>query len=225
MNEGVPVRRRRWRRAALAAALLSVGAFIWMWLAFQRIPDWYRPAQLGPDEGDRIRREVTAWADDVSRRIVHRDEFAIEISEGQLNELLAGLSEVVPDARHRWPAWIVDPAVVVDKGSARFAARIQRTYWSVIVNGRLAVTLGEDRSIRLAVSELRLGALPLPDGLARSLAEAMLGSVDPNRASEGIEGLEWRWRNRITWPNGRRDIEITGVELGEGELRVGVRPL
>jgi len=225
--------RRRWcRRAIVAAGVAVCVAFVWLWLSFQRIPGWYRPVRLGPDDETRIRREATAWADHVSDRIVNRREFTIEVSEHQINEFLAALPEVMPEARRYWPAWLVDPAVVVEEGGLRIGVKVTRPYWSCIVSGRMTAAVSDDGpSIRLAVGDLRCGGLPLPDGLARRLASSAVAAAGSSGASGARTGphasdvLERTWINRLTWPNGRRPIQIIAIESGGGMVRVVVRPL
>jgi len=237
MSEEPRMRRNRrwlkWLGISVLTSLLAVGV---IWLTFQHRPGWYRPAAADEPTIERAQTESAALADETSRQIVERNGFEIRLTDRMINEWLAAMPVLWPEAREWMPPGVRDPAVGFDNGEMRVGVFVEREGWRVIANASVAANVAPDLStINLTLRGVRGGSLPLPQGVVESVWQRMVASVRDGRI-EGLDSAltpesgettahELAIRNRFVWPNGERPFRITHFAAEDGVLTIGVEPL
>ncbi len=236
--------RRVVRRAALLGAILSPVTFVGLWLAFQHKPEWYQPVRLDDPDYQLARREAVATADSISDQLVQGKEFDLVLTDRSVNEWLAALPSIWPEAKQALPDELRDPAVRFAENRIRFAAHFDKNGWQAIVSVDLFVRVSDDgTSVTVALAGARGGSLPLPraviERLLRPLIEHSRSSGknhDANATSpwdaavRSVRSVDQLFtgvntRNRFVWPNGKRPFRIEWIRATNGELRIRLQPL
>jgi len=211
-----------------------------LWLTFQHKPGWYRPVTLNPAGLHQARRDATNTLDSVGDRIVRGKPFDLLLSMRSVNEWLAALPQLWPDAASRLGSQFTDLAVDFDSDDIRLGALYTRRGWRVIASVDLKIAVTQDgRFLQITLPHLYGGSLPMPRRLLKSLLEPFIlqsrykpsagaGAFDPIvseiwSAGEQVTGV--RLRNRFIWPNGRRAFRFASVEVKSGGLRLRIVPL
>lgn len=229
-------RKKRWLRWMVISALsvvLTVGVIA---LAFLHRPGWYQPVMADETTIQQAQIQSARMADTTSKQMVEKRDFAIQLTDGMVNEWLAAMPMLWPEARRWLPPEVRDPAVAFDAGEMRIGVHVERAGWRVIASAALAAEVSEDRStIRVALRGVRGGSLPMPEGVVESLWQRLLSAVRRGR----VEGLqiaapaesanesihEMTIRNHFIWPNGERPFRITQLGAEKGVLTIGMEPL
>lgn len=215
------------------SVVLVIGA---IWLTFQHRPGWYRPAAADEPTIQRAQTESAALADETSRQIVERKDFEIRLTDRMINDWLAAMPVLWPEAREWLPPGVRDPAVGFDDGEMRVGVFVEREGWRVIANASVAAEVSPDKStINVMLRSVRGGSLPMPQGVVESLWERVVSGVRRGRIDglhiAGPEGdanesaHELAIRNRFVWPNGERPFRITRFDAQNGVLTIGMEPL
>lgn len=227
------------RVCILAASAGSIGLAA-LWLTFQHKPGWYRPVKLDPAGLHQARRDATNTLDSVGDRIVRGEPFDLVISKRSVNEWLAALPQLWPDAARHLGSRFTELAVDFDSDGIRLGALYTHRGWRVIASVDLKIAVTQDgRFLQITLPRLFGGSLPLPRRLLESLLEPFLrqdrdnpsegaGAFDPivgeiGLAGEPVAGM--RLRNRFIWPNGRRALRFASIEVKSGELHLRIEPL
>jgi len=215
------------------SVMLVIGV---IWLTFQHRPGWYRPAAADEPTIQRAQTESAALADETSRQIVERRDFEIRLTDRMINDWLAAMPVLWPEAREWMPPGVRDPAVGFDNGEMRVGVFVEREGWRVIANASVAAEVSPDKStINVMLRSVRGGSLPMPQGVVESLWERVVSGVRRGRidglhiaAPEGSandSAHELAIRNRFVWPNGERPFRITRFDAQNGVLTIGMEPL
>jgi len=222
---------RRWRRrGGLALLVISPLGASALWLTFQHKPSWYRPVLLSADNFQRARREAVAAADDFGDKLVAGRPFEVTLRQQSVNEWLAALPEIWPEAKDALPPELSAPAVRFEPGLLRIGAHLERAVGQTILSVDLVPEVSKDgASIGIAARALRAGSLSIP----RILFERVLPWFDPqapstapdDRVSIGQLFSGVTSSNRFVWPNGERAFRIQSVSLIDGELHLNIEPL
>jgi len=225
---------------ALAAGLI---ALIALWLAFQYKPGWYRPIVLDDAGIQRAERQAVAVADDVGDQMVEGRPFRVVLQDRSVNEWLAALPHVWPDARDALPPELTEPVVRFEDGCIKVGAHYAAGGWRTIVNMGLTLGVSADgTTVEIALNGARGGSLPIPRSvLDRVFAQLSrsppVGQDKPRHAADvlasalrEIESLDdlfegVRIDNRFVWPNGDRPFRIESIEIDNGQLRLRIEPL
>lgn len=240
----VGIRRKRsiriLRRACILATSIGLVGLAVLWLTFQHKPGWYRPVTLDPAGLHQARRDATNTLDSVGDRIVRGEPFDLVLSKRSVNEWLAALPQLWPDAASRLGSRFTELAVDFDSDGIRLGALYTRRGWRVIASVDLKIAVTQDgRFLQITLPNLYGGSLPMPRRLLKSLLEPFIlqsrdkpsagaGAFDPIvseiwSAGEQVTGV--RLRNRFIWPNGRRAFRFASVEVKSGELCLRIEPL
>lgn len=228
------------RRVCILATSIGLIGLAALWLTFQHKPGWYRPVTLNPVGLHQARRDATNTLDSVGDRIVRGEPFDLVLSKRSVNEWLAALPQLWPDAASRLGSQFTELAVDFDSDDIRLGALYTRRGWRVIASVDLKIAVTQDgRYLQITLPRLRGGSLPMPRRLLESLLEPFIrqsrhnpsagaGAFDPiireiGSASEQV--AEVRLRNRFIWPNGRRAFRFASIEVKTGELRLRIEPL
>ena len=156
-----------------------------------------------------------------------------------VNEWLAALHTLWPEATDVLPPEMTNLAVGFNDELIHIGCHYRGRWWQAIVSLSLAASLSQDgRSLDLALSPVRGGALPVPRSVMHKLLNALLqaaaqppGSQQPaasrlqdvgsiDRIFDGIT-IE----NRFVWFNGRRPFRITAITIRDRELHLWIEPL
>jgi len=236
--------RRVARRAAFLGAVLAPVTFVSLWLAFQHKPAWYQPVRLDEQGYHLARRDAVATADSISDQLVQGKEFELVLTDRSVNEWLAALPRIWPEAKLALPNELRDPAVRFAEERIRFAAHFEKNGWQAIVSVDLVVRVSDDgTSVTIALAGARGGSLPVPraviERMVQPLIEQALRSgknhdADANSpwdaAVKSVRSVDQLFtgvttRNRFVWPNGKRPFRIASIRAANGELRIGLQPL
>ncbi|MBI4716663.1 MAG: hypothetical protein HY763_02580 [Planctomycetes bacterium] len=244
MTRGTARQRRRAIRQGLAVmTAATLALFATLWLAFQHRPGWYRPSPADEVTVHRAQAESAGVADTVSRQMVEGAAFELVVADRAVNEWLAALPVLWPDARAWFPEQFKAPAVSFDDGVVRLGGHVEHDGWKVVASIGLRLALSEGGEyLTLALHDVRGGSLPLPRATVRAWLGPFLDSVrreewsdevtsDPvSAAFRRVHDVDDLYRgvqvpNRFVWPNGERPFRVTAVRVEGGELRLGIRPL
>ena len=236
--------RRVARRAALLGAILAPVTFLGLWLAFQHKPAWYQPIRLDEQGYQHARRDAVAMADSISDQLVQGKEFELVLTDRSVNEWLAALPRVWPEAKQSLPDEIRDPAVRFAEDNIRFAAHFDKNGWQAIVSVDLFVRVSDDgTSVTIALAGARGGSLPVPRAVIERLLRPLIEHARSSGKNHGTDATS-PWdaavksvrsvdqlftgvtsRNRFVWPNGKRPFRIASIRATNGELRISLHPL
>jgi len=235
------------RRGWIASAILTPIALIGTWLAFQHKPAWYQPVRLDEEGYQLARRDAVATADAISDQIVQGKAFEVVVLDRSVNEWLAALPRVSPEARRAMPPELRDPAVRFTPERIRVGAHFEKSGWQAIVSVDLALRVSPDGiNLTIALAAVRGGSLPVP----RAIVERLLGPLlerarrRHNDNDNDDDDADSTWgttfdnlrstdqlfngvtiRNRFVWPNGRRPFRIESIRITDGQLRCRLQPL
>ena len=234
-------KRRRWVAVAVFAAVLAGIAVTF--LMAQHRPGWYRPATLTlTDENAMrtVRRDATNTFDAFGDRIVEGKRFEFELTEQAVNQVLAALPQLWPEAAGSIPRELADLAVSFGNGWARIGAMVSTSNWQAIGGVALAVTVVEDGAkLKLALVGASCGSLPLPRAILEPALNRSLKRPPPKSADAEFESIELgsvvesaaqlyegiTIPNRFTWPNGERRFRLKAIQFSPGKMRLEIEPL
>jgi hypothetical protein len=221
-------------------ALTTVAA---LWMMFQHIPAWYRPAELDEATRQRARHEATALTDYVGDQLVRAATFDVVVRDTSVNEWLGTLVELWPDAGRLLPPEAREPAIAFETDRVRIGVLLAGSGWQAIVSATIMLGLSPDgRSVEIALRGVQGGSLPVPrrilvpliDRVLREAKGGLRGGTDEvsptvsilrdiESADSLFAGL--RIRNRFVWQNGNRPFRIEAVSIDRGVLRIVIEPL
>ncbi len=227
------------QRVLTAVLVAGPVALIALWLALQHKPGWYQPATLDDAGIQRARSQTIEVADRVSDQMVEGQPFDVVLDEQSVNVWLAALPHIWPRAGDALPRELSNPAVRFDDGLIRVGAYYAVGGWRAIVSVVLKLGISEDgTAIEVGLSNLRGGSLPVPRMILPTEVISCQLSVTDNcqlttssdvclqelfagkSPSAGVRII-----NRFVWFNGDRPFSIDSLRLGDGELRLTIRPL
>ena len=212
--------------------------FVTLWLIFQHKPDWYRPPPVNERMLRDIRSEVAEIVEGISQRIVRGETFDLSFTDETVNQWLAALPHVWPDARRNVPPELRDLVIRFDAGRIRIASLLVKGGWRAVLTVAVEVALSKDgRRVSLQLIEAHGGSLPIPHTvLAYMLGGLAIGGGDtavrsgnpptlhkPDTAADWLNGVQVP--NRFIWPNGKRPFRIDAIELTEGRIRLRLESL
>ncbi len=212
--------------------------FVTLWLIFQHKPDWYRPPPVNERMLRDTRSEVAEIVEGISQRIVRGETFDLSFTEGTVNQWLAALPHVWPDARRNVPPELRDLVIRFDAGRIRIASLFVKGGWRAVLTMAVEVGLSTDgRRVSLELIEAHGGSLPVPHsvlaymlgGLATGGADSVIRSGHPPTPRMPDTAVDWlsglRVPNRFVWPNGKRPFRIDAIELTPGRIRLRLESL
>ena len=193
-----------------------------VWLIFQHKPVWYKPPPVDDRMLRETRSEVAQIVEGISQRIVRGETFDLSFTDETVNQWLAALPHVWPDARQKVPPEFRDMVVRFDEGRIRVASLLVKGGWRVVLTVVIDVALSKDgRQISLELVEVRGGSLNVPRPiLVRVLDGVAIGDAG---VTDWLKGRQVP--NRFVWPNGRRPFRIDAIELTEGRIRLRLESL
>ena len=235
--------RRRIRLGLGIVFIVAALMLVTLWLVFQHRPGWYRPEVVTETVLQQARTTSAAAADRVSKRIVEAETFEVRLTAGMVNQWLAALPHLWPDARRSIPPEISDLAVHFEDGRVRIGALYAKDGWQAIISvGLIPAVSGDGHAVTVTLDDARGGSLPVPRMILEEILQRVqqgAGRVGANpdpdagtleSALEGLRSVDdlfdgVRLRNRFVWPNGRRPIRIAAIAADNGELRLQIEPL
>ncbi len=230
-------RARRWiRRVVIGGAAFCLAGVVIGWFLFQRIPSWYRPIELHPEDEQTVRNDLAGTQDVLGEQMVHADgRFQYRFTQDQINCWLAAREAIWPLSREWLPPELSDPFVVLDEEGVRIAATYTRGSVRSVVSARLGIAAGRDR-IRIVLRGVSGGSLPVPVSWIADRLAAMDVELMPER-SEGaagpVEGHVPRLSdlpggieipNEWEWHLPKIPFRVTGVDFEAGAVVVTFEP-
>ncbi|MGB0714876.1 MAG: hypothetical protein ACPGXK_03305 [Phycisphaerae bacterium] len=232
----VPVDRRRGIFVVVisVAAVLLIILPLGLWMAFQRKPHWYSPVSPEPAVVKHTSNEFLKWADRISDEMVRRRPFEIEISASEVTHFASAAPAMFPEEFSSWPPEITDPAVTFEGGLIKVGFHCDYEGWRVIAVFHIEMTLLDADTLHVRLDGIRGGALPVPQGWVRDVADPLLKRwqqkvddlptwlADLQSVDQLYEGMSIP--NRFVWPNGKRRFRIDGISPQHGTLGVKIEP-
>jgi hypothetical protein len=225
------------------AFIVGAVVLVALWLVFQHRPGWYRPEVVTETMLQQARTTSAAAADRVSKQVVEAETFDVRLTADTVNQWLAALPHLWPDARRSIPPEISDLAVHFEDNRVRVGALYAKDGWQAIVSvGLILAVSGDGEAVTVTLSDARGGSLPVPRMILEEILQRVrrgAGRVvaNPDPDAEALEsvlvGLRSvddlfdgvRLRNRFVWPNGRRPIRIAAIAADNGALHLQIEPL
>jgi hypothetical protein len=204
--------------------LIDVGVLlaILLW-ALGRVPSWYRPLHLSPEEFGRVSDELAEANNHFARRLFERSTVTQRLTQQQINEWL-----IVSDQLKRWlPDELSDPMVVIRSDRIVLAA-VTRVWGMEAVVSIAFRPIVEPHEVRLELLGAEVGSLRFKPQSVEDFVRERLGSAAQRPAMNGLSVQEVvlgaTVANRFRWPNGGRHFQIERVELEPGRLTIRVLP-
>ncbi len=218
--------------------LLTSGIILFM--AFQRIPSWYRPIEIPQAEWARVRESLPQTYSQLSKTINRREDSVFALSGKTATEWVVLRQELYPDAKEWLPPWIRNPVIVFENDSCVIGARIDYKSWQAIIGIHLVAEVNEN-TVTIRVERVTAGSLPVPKSVVGNIMERLLNNsgldIDtlPDFAASVVGKLRTTdstqivtqgvsWTNLFKFPNGKRLFKIGEVSTVDGELRVQILP-
>lgn len=225
--------------------ILTLGmlAFVALWLTAHHKPGWYQPAVLGEPALQRARKHAIATTDWISGQIVRGRPFEFVLHDQIVNEWLAALHTLWPEAKDILPSEMTNLAVGFDDGLIHIGCHYRGRWWQAIVSLGLVVNLSRDeRSVEFVLGPVRGGALPVPRSIVHKLLDPLLYAVGHRRGQPAESELPARSsprdagsidrvfdgitiENRFVWFNGHRPFRISAITIRNRELHLWIEPL
>lgn len=183
-----PVKRilKRWRWIVGGAATLLMLSLGCLWLMFQHIPAWYRPARVPLDQHQQIKNDQSTVFNDVGARLNNSAApFQLRLTQDQVNAWLATREWIEPLSREWLPPSLQDPMLVMETGAIRMGVTYNDHGLRTVLSAR--VELRADREgIQARLADVSGGSIGVPDALVRSL----LAGIDRQRGGESTRSSD-----------------------------------
>ncbi len=154
---------------------VSMVAFLALWMTVHHKPRWYQPPVLSEPALQQARKHAIATTDWISGQMVRGKPFDFVLHSQIVNEWLAALHTLWPDATNVLPPGMTNLAVGFDDDQIHIGSHYRGRWWQSIVSLSLAVNLSRDgRTLDLALSPVRGGALPVPRSIMYKLFDSLL---------------------------------------------------
>ncbi|HSW45516.1 MAG TPA: hypothetical protein VLM89_08090 [Phycisphaerae bacterium] len=236
------MRKRNWKRFWKWATITTASALLLVavagWMLFQRIPDWYHPAEAHPDEAQSVRDDFTGTYNNLSIALNESSgPFEFRLRQEQVNAWLSARHEIWPEARHWLPREVSGPQVIIEPGGIRLAAALRHSSLQAVISVRLKVS-ADDAGITVRLLGAAAGSLPIPKSQTRQFltmldqggnwpagrrADGQLGDRSLPALGGLFDGVVFS--NRWIWHNGRQPFKITRITCRPGELVLTFHPL
>jgi len=172
---------RKSRIALLSVAAVAAGGALAAYILASSVPSYYRPARLGEAEKDAAMREFRRRLMEFNNDGQKNEPFNWSVTQDQLNRYLESMDEIAvqggakPGSVHRAmeSVGLAEPAVILDGGNVRLVARSLQ--YQKVVSIDLKLAIGPDSRLRVSLAGARIGRLPMPASLVRSLVERLRG--------------------------------------------------
>jgi hypothetical protein len=223
---------RKWVVRTLAALiLLALGGLIWAWVAIHRIPDWYTPARVAPQNIQAVKDDVTGAFNEFSEAVNRDEPFYMNLSQDQVNRWLAVRDEFGPEVRRYFPDWLSDPMVIVKRDRIGLAGTVSAEGFRSVVSLWFEVAIhGEQVHVKL--TDVFGGTLRVPKAMVLNRIRDWLEGSDPasDRAASRLRAIEQllagkELDNHFSWENGRRDFRLLALEAVDGGVRLRAQAL
>ena len=215
-------------RTVRRVLLFVVAALICLMLAFlaaaEYRPAWYVPINLTDEQLKGVRINATRLVDEIGDRLALRESYELVLSAQQLNEWLAGIAGIWPEASRRIPSELIQPVVAVNDGGLKIAARLESKGWRAIVSTDCVINLSSDeKDLMVGIGSVRLGAVPVPRWLLSRMFEPIRWGEKGESFADFHDG--GRLKNEFVWPNGRRRFRIRELRFQSGRIHIQLEPL
>jgi hypothetical protein len=224
---GEPGSRRR--RLARWAAILAIGGLavlLFFSVMILRVPGWYAPPAIEPDMEQYIRDDAQYYANAFGESLMEGREFAIELTQEQINQWITMRERIWPESRRLLPDEWRDPFIRLEPDRITLAARYEGGAGSPIISATISLRDDGDAFV-LKLEDCRIGSLPAP----RSWIRRVLGDVRidvADRASRitlnGTLADGVTMNRDHTWWNGRQDYRVMSLEIREDMVVLVIRP-
>lgn len=181
----------------LAAFLLVAGG---LYFLSTSIPVQYRPARLSARERVQAAKHFYGKVMDFDGQAQGLEPFEVQITQEELGNYLASLDEIaalLPDGQSgrvddlMEGAGLADPAIALGEGMVSLMVRSGR-YDNRIVSAEVAFYFSADKRLRIRLGRMRIGRLPVPEGLVRRRLEGLRQAL-----ASGDEASRGRAKNWV----------------------------
>lgn len=171
------------RIALLSAIVLIIAGLVTAYILASWVPADYQPALLTAAEKDAAMREFRRRLMEFNNEGQRNEPFDWTLTQDQLNRYLNSMDEIAAQGgaeagsvhRAMESIGLAEPAVVLDSGRVRIVARSLQ--YKKIVSIDIGLRLGADGRLRVSVESARIGRLPMPASLVRSMIERLRGRL------------------------------------------------
>lgn len=203
---------RWWRRALAGVATGFTGCLVVVALLLKHEPAFVRATAFDPDTERAAARMVTKGAA-LHAAIGRAGSWGAAVSDSELNAWLA--TDLPRNHAAALPAGLSAPRVCLEPGRIRVAARTAFGPLAATASLAVEVRLRAAGRLECAVTEARLGAIPVPAGPFVHRLAALLGRLGLTTETRRLDG-----RSVIVVSLGGRGRVLRGLSVDAGELVV-----
>lgn len=204
---------------ALGLAVLFIAAALVIFVLLNWTPQFYQHVAQNPGtEREQSSKQFLNRASQLANDVRHQDHWEAVFTQEQINGWLAEeFAELAGRYATIESAGFEAPRVSLGSGDVHVGITRTGRFFSVVCWARAQVWVAEPGTVAVRVHDLRVGALPLPIGRVRDLAETI--------SHRGRATIEWRQIDGdpvALVSLDRRDAlrELRRIEIAEGRLRV-----
>jgi len=237
----------------LSVAGLLIAGLVTAYILASWVPSDYKPARLTVAQKDEAMREFRRRLMEFNNKGQKNEPFDWALTQDQLNRYMGSMDEIAAQGgakagsvhRAMESIGLVEPAVVLGSGRIRVVARSLQ--YKKIVSLDIGLAIGADGCLRVSAESARIGQLPMPSSLVRSMIGRLAGkfSQRPGDAASmpamggldssqvalvlrrvilAIDGepipTEMTWR--ITT---RKRVRVTRIDIVGGKLTLHMEPV
>lgn len=174
---------RKRRIVLLSAVALIIAGLVTAYILASWMPADYQPARLTSAEKDVAMREFRRRLMEFNNEGQKNEPFDWTLTQDQLNRYLDSMDEIAVQGgteagsvhRAMESIGLAEPAVVLDNGRVRIVARSLQ--YKKIVSLDIGLSLDPDGRLRVSIESARIGRLPMPASLVRSMIERLRGKL------------------------------------------------
>jgi len=237
---------RKGRVTILSALVLIIAGLVTAYIMASSVPSDYKPIRLTVAEKDAAMREFRRRLMEFNNEGQKNQPFDWTLTQDQLNRYMDSMDEIAVQGgakagsvhRAMESIGLAEPTVVLDSGQVRIVAKSLQ--YKKIVSLNIALRLGPDGRLRVSIASARIGRLPMPTSLVRSMIDRLrgrlaravgdttsapaMGGLDSSqvglvlrRLISAIDGepipTEMTWRIQT-----RKRVRVTRIDIADGKL-------
>jgi len=201
-------------------------------MIFQHKPNWYHPTAINDLTLARAQYSFTTFVDDTSHKMVKGKPFDIVLNQNQINDWLAAMPVLFPQARMELPDWLSESAVSISPDRLRIGLHYDKNGWRAILSGGLQLSVSQNgTSIVLVLREVHGGSIPIPKSMLENILSSFFNQLANESSSRKTQAKSvddlftgLNIDNKFLWANGQRTYRIASISFHDGVIKLRIDP-
>ena len=218
---------RLWTWGVLVGLLLIMIVAIGMFEASRRVPEWYCPALVLPEEHQQIRDELQRLLTRFNNNMQRNRRFTFLVDAQQINRWLGAPQAIDQQWANLTDGSFADPMVQLIDDEIILSATVKRSVFYGVLQARVRTYIRDDR-VFLTIKQVRLGSLPLPTSWMTNQINRRLGLVWAElteAAVDFIPGRGWSLPVHLHYSSSGYDVHIEKMVVSPGQLLLEIQPV